>query len=119
MYAKNVGIARLFMFRRRRRSIRSIIPLALSNDVIAQNHGSPRVGAQGLAPYEGVARNMLKQNCKRYQSYAESAVGAAPAIFGSFGPPEISINQGNAAQTLGLKRGDQITVRNRRRLPTN
>ena len=43
-------------------------------------------------------------------SYAESAVGEALTIVGSFNRLEISINQGNAAQTLGLKRGDTITI---------
>ena len=44
------------------------------------------------------------------RSYAESAVGEALAIVGSFNRLEISINQGNAAQTLGLKQGDAITI---------
>ena len=44
------------------------------------------------------------------RSYTESAVGEALAIIGSFNRLEISINQGDAAQTLGLKRGDAITV---------
>ena len=44
------------------------------------------------------------------RSYAESAIGEALAIIGSFNRLEISINQGNAAQTLGLKRGDTITI---------
>ena len=44
------------------------------------------------------------------RSYTESAVGEVLAIIGSFNRLEISINQGNAAQTLGLKRGDAITV---------
>ena len=44
------------------------------------------------------------------RSYAESAVGEALAIVGSFNRLEISINQGNAAQILGLKRGDRITI---------
>ena len=44
-------------------------------------------------------------------SYAESAVGEALAIVGSFNRLEISINQGDAAQILGLKRGDRITIR--------
>ena len=44
------------------------------------------------------------------RSYAESTVGEPLAIVGSFNRLEISINQGNAAQTLGLKRGDTITV---------
>jgi len=45
------------------------------------------------------------------RSYAESGVGGFLAIIGSFGRLEVSINQGNAAQRLGLKRGDAITVR--------
>ena len=44
------------------------------------------------------------------RSYAESAVGKTLAIVGSTNQLEISINQGNAAQTLGLKRGDEITI---------
>ena len=43
-------------------------------------------------------------------SYAESAVGEPLAIIGSSNRLEISINQGDAAQVLGLKRGDAITV---------
>ena len=44
------------------------------------------------------------------RSYAESAIGEVLAILGSFSRLEISINQGDAAQTLGLKRGDAITI---------
>ncbi len=44
------------------------------------------------------------------RSYAESAVGEALAIIGSSNRLEISINQGDAAQILGLKRGDTITI---------
>ena len=44
------------------------------------------------------------------RSYAESAVGEVLAIVGSFNRLEISINQGNAAQVLGLNRGDTITI---------
>ncbi|MCE2393645.1 SAM-dependent chlorinase/fluorinase [Candidatus Poribacteria bacterium] len=44
------------------------------------------------------------------RSYAESAVGDALAIVGSFNRLEISINQGNAAQVLGLQRGDRVTI---------
>ena len=44
------------------------------------------------------------------RSYAESAVGEALAIVGSFHRLEISINQDNAAQVLGLARGDTITI---------
>ena len=43
-------------------------------------------------------------------SYAESPAGEALAIVGSFNRLEISINQGNAAQILGLKRGDVIAI---------
>ncbi len=44
------------------------------------------------------------------RSYAESAVGEVLAIVGSFNRLEISINQGNAAQVLDLKREDTITI---------
>ena len=44
------------------------------------------------------------------RSYTESAVGEVLAIVGSSNRLEISINQGNAAQTLGLKRGDTIRI---------
>lgn len=44
------------------------------------------------------------------QSYTESAAGEPLAIIGSFNRLEISINQGNAAEILGLKRGDAITI---------
>jgi S-adenosylmethionine hydrolase len=44
------------------------------------------------------------------RSYAESEVGELLAIIGSFGCLEISINQGSAANTLGLKQGDAITI---------
>ena len=47
------------------------------------------------------------------RSYAESAIGEVLAIVGSFNRLEISINQGSAAQALGLKRGDTITIRMR------
>ena len=45
------------------------------------------------------------------RSYAESAIGEVLAIIGSFGRLEVSINGGNAAQTLGVQRGDPITIR--------
>lgn len=45
------------------------------------------------------------------RSYAESQAGECLAIIGSFGRLEISVNQGNAAQLLELKRGDPIVVR--------
>ena len=43
-------------------------------------------------------------------AYAESAVGETLAIIGSSNRLEISVNQGDAARVLGLKRGDAITV---------
>ena len=62
-------------------------------------------GRSGMIIHAGSAKiNHLNQ------SYAESAVGEALAIVGSFNRLEISINQGNAAQALGLKRGDRITI---------
>jgi S-adenosylmethionine hydrolase len=44
------------------------------------------------------------------RSYAESAIGEVLAIVGSSNRLEISINQGDAAQVLGLKRGDTIKI---------
>jgi S-adenosylmethionine hydrolase len=44
------------------------------------------------------------------RSYAESAIGEVLAIVGSSNRLEISINQGDAAQVLGLKRGDTIAI---------
>ena len=44
-------------------------------------------------------------------SYAESKVGEYLAIIGSFGRLEISVNRGDAAHLLDLKRGDPIVVR--------
>ena len=44
------------------------------------------------------------------RSYAESEIGEVLAIIGSFNRLEISINQGNAAQVLGLQRGDTVTI---------
>ena len=62
-------------------------------------------GESGVIIHAGSAKiNHLNQ------SYTESAVGEPLAIIGSFNRLEISINQGNAAQVLGLKRGDAITV---------
>ncbi len=45
------------------------------------------------------------------RSYAESKVGECLAIISSFGRLEISVNQGNAAHLLELKRDDPIVVR--------
>ena len=44
------------------------------------------------------------------RSYAESTIGEVLAIVGSFNRLEISVNQGNAAQVLGLKRGDRVAI---------
>ena len=44
------------------------------------------------------------------RSYADSAISEPLAIIGSSNRLEISINQGNAAQVLGLKRGEPITI---------
>jgi S-adenosyl-L-methionine hydrolase (adenosine-forming) len=44
------------------------------------------------------------------RSYAESEVGEFLAIIGSFGRLEISVNRGDAARSLGLKRGDLVRV---------
>ena len=64
-----------------------------------------REGGNGVVIHAGSAEiNHLNR------SYAESAIGEVLAILGSFSRLEISINQGNAAQTLGLKRGDAITI---------
>jgi S-adenosylmethionine hydrolase len=45
------------------------------------------------------------------RTYAESKVGECLAIIGSSGRLEISVNQGNAANLLELKRDDAIMVR--------
>lgn len=45
------------------------------------------------------------------RSYAESKAGEYLAIIGSFGRLEISVNRGDAAHLLDLKRGDPIVVR--------
>lgn len=51
------------------------------------------------------------------RSYAESQAGECLAIIGSFGRLEISVNQGNAARLLELKRGDPIVVRKTESVP--
>ena len=43
-------------------------------------------------------------------SYVESREGECLAIIGGFGRLEISINQGNAARVLELKRGDVVEI---------
>ena len=45
------------------------------------------------------------------RAYAESSVGELLGIFSSFGNLEIAINEGNAAETLGVKRGNLIKIR--------
>ena len=48
--------------------------------------------------------------CQLNCAYAESEKGKCLAIIGSSGYMEISVNQGNAAQVLGLKRSDAIEI---------
>ncbi|MBI4553566.1 MAG: SAM-dependent chlorinase/fluorinase [Candidatus Latescibacteria bacterium] len=45
------------------------------------------------------------------QSYADVPDGSPLAIFGSAGLLEVAVNGGNAAQALGLKRGDPVSVK--------
>ena len=45
------------------------------------------------------------------RAYAESSAGELLGIFSSFGNLEIAINAGNAAGSLGVKRGDSIKIR--------
>ncbi|MDE0553357.1 MAG: SAM-dependent chlorinase/fluorinase [Candidatus Poribacteria bacterium] len=44
------------------------------------------------------------------RAYAESEVGELLAIVGSFGMLEIAVNGGDAAERLGLKRGDSVVI---------
>ena len=44
------------------------------------------------------------------RAYAESEIGAPLAIIGSFGVLEIAVNGGNAAERLGLNRGDSVII---------
>ena len=62
-------------------------------------------GQNSVVIYAGIAK-IDRLN----HSYAESAAGEPLAIIGSSNRLEVSINQGDAAQVLGLKRGDAITV---------
>ena len=48
--------------------------------------------------------------CHLNRAYAESGEGECLAIIGSSGHLEISVNQGNAARVLGLKRDDVIEI---------
>ena len=45
------------------------------------------------------------------RAYAESSAGELLGIFSSFGNLEIAINEGNAAESLEVKRGDSIKIR--------
>lgn len=51
-----------------------------------------------------------KQVNKLAQSYTQGAQGELLAIMGSSGFLEISVNRGNAARTLGVQRGAEVTV---------
>lgn len=44
------------------------------------------------------------------QNYAQGAPGEVLALIGSSGFLEIAVNKGNAAKTLGLNRGSEVTV---------
>jgi S-adenosylmethionine hydrolase len=44
------------------------------------------------------------------RTYGEGRPGGPMALFGSGGFLEISINRGNARNTLGLEAGDSITI---------
>ena len=46
-----------------------------------------------------------------HRTYGESRPGQPMALFGSGGLLEISVNRGNALNTLGLKPGDPITIK--------
>ena len=48
--------------------------------------------------------------CRLNRAYAESGKGECLAIVGSSGHLEISVNQGSAAQALGLRRDDTIEI---------
>ncbi|MFQ6040595.1 MAG: S-adenosyl-l-methionine hydroxide adenosyltransferase family protein [Candidatus Poribacteria bacterium] len=54
-----------------------------------------------------VKDRQIQQICR---AYAEFPPGELLGIFSSFGNLEIAINGGNAAETLGVKRGDSIKV---------
>lgn len=72
----------------------------ISHEILGSLEGGDRV----------VIRAGSAEIARLNRSYAESAVGEVLAIGGSFNRLEISINQGNAAQVLGLKRGDRVTI---------
>jgi len=44
------------------------------------------------------------------RTYADAPIGEPAALFGSSGYLEIAVREGSAAETLGLRRGDDITV---------
>ncbi len=44
------------------------------------------------------------------RTYADAAAGEALALFGSAGLLEIAVNRGRAADRLGLRRGDTVTL---------
>ncbi len=57
-----------------------------------------------------VIRAGMAEICQLNSAYAESENGECLAIIGSSGYLEISVNQGSAAQVLGLKRNDTIEI---------
>jgi S-adenosylmethionine hydrolase len=58
--------------------------------------------------YEVTVGNITLKCLNR--TYAESEIGAPLAIIGSSGMLEIAVNGGSAAQVLGLKHGDTVTI---------
>jgi S-adenosyl-L-methionine hydrolase (adenosine-forming) len=57
----------------------------------------------------------VEWRCRIRSSYQEVPIGKPVAVVGSSGFLEIAVNGGSAARSLGLKIGDWITVRQRRR----
>ena len=64
-------------------------------------------GAKSKIGVKLKSRRLTLNLCK---SYAEAKKNDALAIVGSHGFLEISINQGNAASSLGVKTGDKVTL---------
>jgi S-adenosylmethionine hydrolase len=63
---------------------------------------------RGTSNYEVTVGSTQLKRLNRI--YAESEIGAPLAIIGSSGMLEIAVNGGSAAQVLGLKHGDTVTI---------
>ena len=63
---------------------------------------------RGTSNYEVTVGSTQLKRLNRI--YAESEIGAPLAIIGSSGMLEIAVNGGSAAQVLGLKQGDAVTI---------